>query len=213
MNKEKNKNKINRGLIVALIGSAIFMGYKHIEARSYSRSLEGTINLISGKSDGHNPFWRSISRVDTCKSIDDLSSKSTYTDLLSSTYHCILDEKYDMAAENFSVSFIYSRFDSERTNDHSIPKVTQHLFLQLSEDIHKEKSGFELNESMNNIFKDKKLCEKIFSLETPNYIPSYILNYDNGTDTPNSIILDYDNEANWKRLIGDYPDCKQQTKP
>ena len=185
-NSHTSNRKPSKLLIGAFIATAFYVGYKQVVFKYDIRTPEGAANLVLGDINKYNQFWRSISNTDHCTPISSITSETTYVDLLSSAYHCIIDSNYDAAAENYVLSFAMGNFDKNRVQNHKLNSAADYVFMKFAEEFYTPSKGIsyefkQLNLAVKRLEEGSRreaYCAEVKSLTIPSYTPNYMLTFD-----------------------------------
>lgn len=212
MNKN-NSRKPSKILISVFIATLLYSGYKQFEMKNNIHSFSGAVSYLKGED--RNSFWREISKTDRCASIDSIDPGTSYTDIISSTYHCIKDNNYQVAAENYLLSFPYSMYDKSRVEDVNQHVAAEYISAKLGEEFESIKGSIpieftRLNDAVEDIIANNKdFCQSLNNLDTPTYTPNYMI-YFNKTkhdlESYKNIPLS-DLKSLWKKAIDQVTAC------
>lgn len=219
-----SNRKSSKILIGAFIATAIYVGYKQVAFKYDIRTPEGAVSLALGDINKYNQFWRSISNTDHCTPISNITSETTYVDLLSSSYHCIIDSNYDAAAESYVLSFAMSNFDKNRVQVPQLSAAADYVFMKFAEEFYTPSKGIsyefnQLNLAVKRLEEGSRreaYCAEVKSLGIPSYTPNYMLTFeaDKSSSENATIQISYtDPERDikaqyWDKAISEIQACK-----
>lgn len=150
-----------------------------------------------------------VSKINECYSISDLKSENNPLDLMFSATNCMQEEKYDNAAELFSLASAYSYFDNFRISDAKMQTTFDNLSQTMIYDFEEDKLN-NLSASLKSIGEDQTkhltFCNSVLKLGYPKYIPRYMASP--GEYFSDSMVNENFNKTEaWNIILRDYLKC------